>query len=140
MNRKGFAITELIIMLVIALVLIFLSVPKITNIMQKSQEAQTRLKLSKMRDAVIVYYESNNQQYPVDDLSSLFPKYIEEIPTISFWSDMKGSDEVHTGNSETYIDNSGGWAYVNDKNDKNWGKVSINYTAKDSSGKAWNTY
>ncbi len=140
MNRKGFVAWELVIMFALIVVLMVLAIPRFQQIVFKSKEAQTRVNLNQIREAVIVYYGTNNGQYPTDDLSSLIPRYLSEIPEANISKHEETSNSVNIGNSQTYINSDGGWAYVNDKNDPNWGKVSVNCTHKDTEGNLWSGY
>lgn len=140
MNKKGFIAWELIIMFILIVVLVGLAIPRFQQIVFKSKEAQTRVNLNQIREAVIVYYGMNNGQYPTDDLSSLMPRYLNEIPKADISKHDVASNAVHTGNSETYISGDGGWAYINDKNDPNWGKVSVNCIHKDTEGNLWSDH
>ncbi|MBT3392600.1 MAG: type II secretion system protein [Elusimicrobiaceae bacterium] len=140
MNRKAFIAWELIIMFGLIVVLMALAIPRFQQIIFKSKEAQTKVNLNQIREAVIVYYGTNGGKYPEDNLFSLMPKYLSNIPEANISKHEKPSNKVHTGNGETYIDGTGGWAYINDKQDPNWGKVSVNCTHKDTEGSFWNSY
>lgn len=141
MNLKklgGFTLIEIFFVLAVVSVLFGFGISAISKILTLSKESDTRANLSMMRSALLIYYQDNNGMYPVDDLSCLFEneKYIEKIPQAKLAAHGV-SNKVYTGNSEDYINDEGGWAYVNVVGDDNWGKLVVNCTHPDSKGRIW---
>ena len=78
--KKGFAAVEIVIAVIVFAVLLGLTVPKFMALIHKANEGSTKHSLSRLRSAIVAYYGEHQGMYPTDDLSSLVPTYIEEIP------------------------------------------------------------
>ena len=134
--KKGFSITEVVVMLVVFAILLGLAVPKFMEIVHKAQEGSTKHKLMRVRNAIAVYYGEHQGTYPTDDLKSLVPEYLEAIPE-AYIPGIGPSNHVSTGNFEQSFTKTGGWAYVNDPSDPHFGDFFVNSDTTDSYGKVW---
>lgn len=140
MNKKGFSITEVTIMLVLFVVLLCFAVPKFTHLWHKAQEGSTKHQLVRVRSALAVYYGEHQGMYPTEDLeSSLVPQYLEKMPKARI-PGMLPSSHVSMGNFEQCFTKEGGWAYVSDPNDPRFGDFFVNTDKEDSYGKSWMTH
>ena len=137
--RRGFAHTELVIMLTILAVLLAFAVPKFILLMHKAQEGHTKHELVRVRSAIAAYYGEHEGMYPTDDLSSLVPAYIEKMPQAKV-PGFAPTAHVTAGNYETCFTKTGGWSYVNDAQDPHFGDFVVNVDAKDSYGKPWQSH
>lgn len=137
--KKGFAALEIIITVVIFAVLLGLTVPKFMGLIHKSNEGITKHQLVRLRSAIAAYYGEHQGVYPTDDLSSLVPDYIEEIPQARV-PGFKPTAHVSAGSYEKALTGTGGWAYVNDPSDPRFGDVFVNTQKADSYGRAWHTH
>ncbi|WP_424245832.1 hypothetical protein Dip510_000768 [Elusimicrobium posterum] len=131
-SKKGLSKTEIVFGVLLIVLLFGLSVPKFMDILGKCREGRTIHNLNRLRSAIAAYYGENRGEYPTDNLQSLTPRYIEKIPFV-FNQETGPSDKVITGKP----DYTGGWVYVNDPNDFNWGDIKINLKGQDSTGKRW---
>ena len=74
MNKMGFTLIELMIVVAIIGILAVVAVPKFADLINKSKEGATKGSLGSVRAALTVYYGDQEGQYPVDALTSLTPK------------------------------------------------------------------
>ncbi len=137
--KKGFSITEVVVMLVVFAVLLGLAVPKFMQVVHKAQEGSTKHQLVRVRNAIAVYYGEHQGMYPTDDLSSLIPEYLESIPK-AYIPGMVASNHVSTGNFEQSFTKKGGWSYVNDPSDPHFGDFFVNSDKYDSYGNVWRNH
>ena len=137
--KKTFSAVEIVVASIVFLVLLGLTVPKFTALIHKAREGSTKHNLVRLRTAVAAYYGEHQGVYPTDDLSSLVPTYIEEIP-LARVPGFAPSAHVSTGSYEQALTGEGGWAYVNDPSDPRFGDVFVNTQKEDSHGKAWHTH
>ena len=143
-KRNAFTLIELMIVVAIIGILAVISIPKFSDLIDKSKEGYTKGALSTLRSAVAVYYADNLGRYPADDLSSLLAghKYINSIPVVKIpRTPHLVTDAVATGASTgTYISDVGGWAYINDPSDRDWGRISVNCSHLDIKGEDWSVF
>lgn len=143
-KRNAFTLIELMIVVAIIGILAVISIPKFSDLIDKSKEGYTKGALSTLRSAVAVYYADNLGKYPADDLTSLLAshKYINSIPAVKIpRTPHLVSDIVSPGAStDTYITDTGGWAYVNNPDDRDWGRLSVNCSHLDIKGEDWSVF
>lgn len=137
--KKGFAAVEIVIATLVFVVLLGLTVPKFMSLIHKAHEGSTKHQLVRLRSAIAVYYGEHQGVYPTDDLTSLVPAYIEEIPQARV-PGFTPTSHVSVGTYEQAMTGEGGWAYVNDPSDPRFGDVFVNTDRPDSYGKAWHTH
>jgi prepilin-type N-terminal cleavage/methylation domain-containing protein len=137
----GFTLIELMIVVAIIGILAAVAIPKFADLINKSKEGATRGSLGSIRSAVTVYYGDQEGKYPVDNLASLMPKYLQEIPMAKIPPLAPDSSAVAAGNSAAAFTDAGGWAYDNDSTNLSgwfmWGNVNVNCTRTDSKGLNW---
>lgn len=134
--KKGFTLTEVIVMVVVLGALLGLTIPKFMILVHKAQEGSTKHKLVQLRSAIAAYYGEHQGMYPTDDLSVLVPTYIEKIPQVRV-PGYPPNSHVSAGSYEQAYTKTGGWAYVNDPQDPHFGDVFVNVDRHDSYGKHW---
>ena len=137
--KKGFAAIEITIAALVFAILLGLTVPKFVSLIHKAHEGSTKHQLVRLRSAIAAYYGEHQGVYPTDDLTSLVPAYIEEIPQARV-PGFAPTAHVSAGNYEQAMTGEGGWAYVNDPSDPRFGDVFVNTDRPDSYGKAWHTH
>ncbi len=137
--KKGFTLTEVIVMLVVLAFLLGFTVPKFMILVHKAKEGRTKHQLVQMRSAIAAYYGEHQGMYPTDDLSCLVPAYIEKIPQVTV-PGYAPTSHVSTGTYEEAFTKTGGWAYVNNPEDPRFGDVFVNVDEHDSYGKHWTTH
>jgi prepilin-type N-terminal cleavage/methylation domain-containing protein len=81
MNKQGFTLIELMIVVAIIGILAGVSVPKMRNLIWAAQEANTKGNLGALRSALSIYYGENEGHFP-RQLSALTEhgRYISSIP------------------------------------------------------------
>ena len=134
--KKGFTVTEIVVVVVVLALLLGLTVPKFIALLHKAQEGSAKHKLVQVRSAIAAYYGEHQGVYPTDDLSSLVPAYIEKIPTVQV-PGYAPSSHVSTGTYEECFTKTGGWAYVSNPEDPRFGDFFVNVDDVDSYGKHW---
>lgn len=137
--KKGFTTIEILLVVVVFVVLLGLTVPKFLALLHKAHEGSTKHSLVRLRSAIAAYYGEHQGVYPTDDLSSLIPVYIEQIPVVKI-PGYAPSNHVSAGSYEEAFTKTGGWAYVNDPADPRFGDVFVNEDQEDSYGKPWHTH
>lgn len=105
-----------------------------------SPESRNRADLERLR-AALSAYRRDQGAFP-DNLAHLVERgYLPQVPAVALPS-------VHPETSEVYylerldapVQESGQWAYVNERQDKDFGAVFINCTHTDNAGKHWDSY
>ncbi|MEF3280337.1 MAG: prepilin-type N-terminal cleavage/methylation domain-containing protein [Elusimicrobiota bacterium] len=140
MKKTGFTLIEVMVVVVILGIIVAIASPKFSLLLARSKEKSVLANLSVLRESLRIYY-SENATYPRDDLSSLYPKYISEIPKISLPNTSHPSSNfVRVVNSTSDITDSGFLSYVNDENSSAFGSVFIDCSHVDSSGRQYFTY
>ena len=134
--KKGFTVTEIIVMVVVLALLLGLTVPKFMALVHKAKEGSTKHKLVQVRSAIAAYYGEHQGMYPTDDLTSLVPVYIEKIPQATV-PGYAPTAHVSTGTYDEAFTKTGGWAYVSNPEDPRFGDFFVNVDAADSYGKPW---
>lgn len=137
--KKGFTVVEIAITVIVFALLMAFTVPKFIGLVHKAQEGGTKHHLVRVRSALAAYYGEHQGVYPTDDLTSLMPGFIEEIPMANV-PGLTPSNHVFVGTYDEAFTKQGGWAYVNDKNDPRFGDFFVNSDKEDSYGKPWNTH
>jgi prepilin-type N-terminal cleavage/methylation domain-containing protein len=162
MNKKGFTLIELMIVVAIIGILAAIAIPKFADLINKSKEGATKGALSTMRGALQVYYGDNEGAYPAGaagttplDALILNAKYLAEIPVVKTpgtATPVADSNAVNlcvlaagVGSAPATINGmpciaEGGWGYVADNTTNGsgavWGTVFVNVTQEDIKGLA----
>jgi type II secretory pathway pseudopilin PulG len=125
-------------------ILAAIAIPKFADLIDKSKEGYTKGALSTLRSAISVYYADNQGWYPADDLSSLLAthKYINSIPAVKIprTPHLVIADVAAGGSTGAYITDFGGWAYINNPSDRDWGRISVNCSHLDIKGEDWSLF
>lgn len=137
--KKGFTVTEVVVMIVVLAVLLGLTIPKFILLVHKAQEGSTKHKLVQVRSAIAAYYGEHQGMYPTDDLSVLVPTYIDKIPQARV-PGYPPNSHVSNGTYEQAYTKTGGWAYVSDPEDPRFGDFFVNVDKHDSYGKHWTAH
>ena len=137
-ERKKLSNVEFAIFIALITILLVLFIRPTIQMFTKSRETAILANLGEMRSAISVYY-SENQQYPLDDLSVLTThnKYLSATPHIKSDPSHPASTRVLT---ETLVTDSGNWSYDNNPQSPTWGTLRIGCTHTDSKGVIWSTY
>jgi len=142
--RKAFTLIELMIVVAIIGVLAAIAIPKFSSLVDKSKEGYTKGALATIRAALSVYYADNEGIYPADDLALLTVsgKYIPEFPLTKLPGTSHPNSRAITTAADmaSLISDTAGWAYLNNRLDGNWGKLTVNCSHSDSGAINWSTY
>lgn len=140
MNKKGFTLIELMIVVAIIGILAAIAIPKFANLINKSKEGATKGALSTVRSAIQVYYGDNEGWFPTDTLAVLAVngKYINSMPV----SKLPGTGHADISTVVNTLADGGGWMYyANSASPTTWGNFVVNCSHKDIAGQAdWTAY
>jgi prepilin-type N-terminal cleavage/methylation domain-containing protein len=143
-RRRAFTLIELMVVVAIMGILAVIAIPRFADMVDKSKEGYTKGALSTLRSAISVYYADNNGIYPSDDLYSMASthKYINSIPIVKIpRTPHPTTAQVTPGASTTtFITDAGGWAYVNNPSDRDWGQLSVNCSHRTIAGDDWSVF
>ncbi|MDI6785316.1 MAG: prepilin-type N-terminal cleavage/methylation domain-containing protein [bacterium] len=143
LNKYGFTLIELMIVIAIIGILSVVAIPKYTDLVNKSRESATKGNLGAMRSAIMIYYGDNEGRYPYcldknwyDVGGYKYPPFVEYLQEVEY------SKGTNYGIPRAYVrdgvkdydpcivsyefTNEGGWWY-----DRKTGKVTINKRALD---------
>ncbi len=143
-KKKAFTLIELMIVVAIIGILAAIAIPKFSDLIDKSKEGYTKGALSTLRSAIAIYTADNSGRYPSDDLSSLLAshKYINSIPVVKVpRTSHPITNAVTVGSStSTFLTDTGGWAYINNPADRDFGQISVNCSHLDIKGEDWSLF
>jgi len=144
MKRNGFSAIEIVIAVAVVVIFALIAVPKLADVLRKSDEGATKGGLGALRSAIAMYYGDHEGNYPSANIVKELTengKYIKEIPYVH-------CPPYHSKNKIIIISNfnenkdSGYWAYKADDSEDGTGKAKgqiwILCTHKDSKGNVWN--
>lgn len=142
-NKKGFSAIEIVIAVAVVLILAIIAVPKLSDVLRKSNEGATKGSLGALRSAIAMYYGDHEGNYPGADIVKELTengKYINEIP-YAYCPPYHGkSNTIITKDFDKNKDK-GGWAYKVDDEEDGTGKVKgqiwVNCSHADSKGNIW---
>ncbi len=137
----GFTLIELMMVVVVLGILTSLGAVRYVDTMRKANEGATKGNLGALRSAMGVYYADVLTQYPTS-LARLAEneELLKLIPSTKIQPYHSASNASKEGAVAGLLDDGGGWAYVNAPQDANYGKIWINCTHTDVTGKVWTTY
>jgi prepilin-type N-terminal cleavage/methylation domain-containing protein len=137
-NKKGFTLIELMIVVAIIGILAAIAIPKFAELIRKSSEGASKGNLGAIRSALSIYYGDLEGQYP-DNMASLTiaGKYLQVIPSAKAPNYHGDTSTVNLGGA---ADDASGWMYNNITGNANIGNVLVNCTHTDSKGSVWTTY
>lgn len=143
--RRGFTLIELLTVVALIGLLAMVAIPKLSAMVVKSKEGATKTNLGTLRSALAVYYADNEGLFPEDDLSSLSSqgKYLSATPVANIYHTFHhpSTSRVEPLSSlSALLPDTGGWAYVSNRSDPDWGKVLINCTHPDIKAAAWSAF
>jgi len=144
MKRNGFSAIEIVIAVAVVVIFALIAVPKLADVLRKSDEGATKGGLGALRSAIAMYYGDHEGNYPSADIVKELTengKYIKEIPYAHCPPYHGKSKTVITSSFDENKD-SGNWAYKADDSEDGTGKVKgqiwVLCTHKDSKGNVWN--
>ncbi|MDR0676189.1 MAG: hypothetical protein LBF97_04010 [Elusimicrobiota bacterium] len=134
--RNSFVLVlEILLALLVIATTLFISVPKFSNILRKSEDIATKKGLASLRSAISLYYSDNGGKYPGVNIAKELVEngYIQEIPFV-YIPGHKKSNIIYTDNLANNVD-VGGWAYkadsIKDSTGKYQGQIWVNCTCGD---------
>src|SRR3954467_4949389 len=96
-SKTGFTLIELMIVVAIIGILAAIAIPKFSQLVTKSNEANTKGNLGALRSALSIYYGDMEGWYPTDSLATLTVngKYMSTTPVAKLPS-TAGNNIGHT--------------------------------------------
>jgi prepilin-type N-terminal cleavage/methylation domain-containing protein len=144
-TKRGFTLIELMIVVAIIGILAAIAIPKFSQLITKSNEANTKGNLGALRSALSIYYGDMEGWYPSDDLTVLAVsnRYMAAIPIAK----LPAITALNVGHGDTALvtpqtspTDLGGWSYDNASADPNWGRLLANCSHSDSRSARWTSY
>jgi len=154
LNKKGFTLVELLIVVVILAILFLIAVARVPQVLTRAREAKTREYLVNLRIAINNYYSTNQGFYPknLDDKTYIVaeqsvppfvPHYMPEIPKARLRRNLDAPTDSNSNKVEvidtqkkpmksTDITNKGGWIYSSTT-----GEIRVNCNQLDSREKIY---
>lgn len=102
-KRRGFTLTEMILVIIILGLLALIIIPKFGNQAEKAKIARIQANLLALRSAIRLW-QADHDGEPPSKLSDLVPDYLPQIPKEALTESAK-EVSVHDG--------TGGWVYDN---------------------------
>jgi prepilin-type N-terminal cleavage/methylation domain-containing protein len=144
-TKRGFTLIELMIVVAIIGILAAIAIPKFSQLITKSNEANTKGNLGALRSALSIYYGDMEGWYPADTLAVLAVsnRYMATVPVAKLpavTSMNVGHGDTSLVTPETTPGDLGGWSYDNTSTDTNWGRLLVACSHSDSRGSRWTSY
>jgi len=143
-SRMAFTLVELMIVVAIIGILAAIALPKFSSLVDKSKEGYTKGALAAIRTALSVYYADTEGRYPADDLAVLTAnaKYLSVIPPTKLPGTSHSNSSAITPEPDmlSLITDTGGWAYLNNSADTEWGRLAVNCLHADAGAAPWSTF
>lgn len=114
---------------------------KLTENIRKSKEGATYGNLGALRSALSVYYADILSQHPVSLAAlTVSARYIKGLPQTDLSGYHNPSSAVNEAAGGSVLSDGGGWAYINDPADSNFGTLWVNCTHTDTKRSLWTSY
>lgn len=139
-REDGFTLTEMMLVVALIGILAAVIVPNLSSTIRKAQEARTLGNLAMLRASIALYITDREGQRPVDNLASLRPIYLENIPLKYTPTFHPEGNSVSAGGMTAMGTATGDWFYCNSATDPNWGQVVVNCIHSNLKGNAWSSY
>ncbi|MFN3550510.1 MAG: type II secretion system protein [Endomicrobiia bacterium] len=156
MNKKGFTLIELMVVVVILGILAVAIAPRIPDLVKRAQEGATKGSLATMRSSLNIYYGDVEGFYPLagtgditsDFTSVMVPKYLKKIPEIRIptghpagsLSGVEGYASIPTAAGDVVADGSRAWGYCGNPTSADYGNIIVNCSHTDTKGEYWFNY
>jgi general secretion pathway protein G len=141
-RHRGFTLLELVTTVTIISILSMITIVKYIQLSRVTKEGATKANLIVLRSAIRIYYSDNDGQNP-SNLGILITgrkQYIASIPGTEVPPYHPESAAENDGSAATAPTDAGGWAYINDDTDPNFGSLWVNCTHTDTKGTVWTNY
>jgi type II secretory pathway pseudopilin PulG len=131
---------ELMIVVAVLALIALIVVPKMAQLIRKSNEAATRGHLGSVRSALSLYYSGTEGLYPADFSIFTAPgsPYGLDSPPKAYTAEHGTFSQVDTLTTPNPFDDVGRWGYVS--GGESAGAFWVQCTHTDLSGKVWSRY
>jgi len=138
MNRLGFTLVELMVVVLIIGILSGIGAVKYASLLRKAEEGGLQGNLGSLRSAVSIYYADTDGRYP-RTLAALTAssKYLKAIPPGKVPPYHLASAQVALA---VAADDAGGWVYNDDASHLRFGSSGVNCLHTDTKGSVWSSY
>lgn len=94
-RQRGFTLIELLVVVVVIGIIITLGISNVSSIMAKSRDTQRKGDLKAVSDAISLYYQENNNQYPT---ASGFASLVDTLKNNGNLEKKNVQDPLNKGN------------------------------------------
>ncbi|PIP82020.1 MAG: hypothetical protein CO113_00515 [Elusimicrobia bacterium CG_4_9_14_3_um_filter_62_55] len=139
-DRRGRQHEGMIVVAIIG-ILAAIAMPKFAELIRKSNEGATKGNLGAVRSALSIFYGDTRGVYPAHPaLLTLEGRYLAELPKAKTPQYHPDSNAVVLGLGKSDLNDQGGWLFIADPADEDYGTMFVNCTHTDSKGVRWFAY
>ena len=137
----GFTILELMVVVAVISILASVAAVRFNLTLRKAKDGATTANLGQIRTAINAYYADQTSSYPSSlSVLTVSGQYLNAFPSTKLSGYHQDSSSVREGSRASVINDAGGWAYDNNLNDADFGKLWVNCTHTDTKGSVWTAY
>ena len=141
-DRRGCAYhNEMMLPVAIIGILAAIAIPKFAELVRKSNEGSSKGNLGAIRSATAIAYGDLEGEYPEHPLFlTVSGRYLRELPPAKAPNYHRDSAAVRLALGRGDSDDAGGWLFVVDPEDPDYGMIFVNCTHTDTKGRQWLAY
>lgn len=141
MNRRGFTLIELMLVVTMIGILSAIAIPKFSETIRRAQEARTKGNLAILKSAITMYFaETGNYPTQLEQVTQIPAAVIDRIPLKYTPPYHPEGNSVSNGAAADQAASRGDWFYFNSPGDAQYGQVVVNCVHTDMAGRIWTAF